>query len=52
MVNGKLDPVLNKVPHHEDVSCAYSDTKSWRCNGGVEVQLQALLISVLDGGEW
>jgi hypothetical protein len=27
-------------------------TTPWRCIGGMEVQLHALLTSALDGGEW
>jgi hypothetical protein len=36
----KMNPVLIQTPNHEDVM------------GGVAVELQALLTSVLDGGEW
>jgi len=28
---GKLVPVLNQVPRHEDIFCSYTSTTSWRC---------------------
>jgi len=39
LLNSEDVPLLNQVPRHEDVWVS-------------EVQLQALLTSALDGGEW
>jgi len=36
-VNGKVAPVINQVPCHEDTSIAKLSTTSWKTHSGLDV---------------